>query len=61
MPAREDLQGTVERLTTILDSISEIFYTVDHAWRFTYLTFASLVVIAHPFVVAVEGTPSRRS
>jgi PAS domain S-box-containing protein len=37
MPAREDLQGTVERLTTILDSISEIFYTVDHAWRFTYL------------------------
>jgi PAS domain S-box-containing protein len=37
MLQREDLQRTVERLTTILDSLGEVFYTVDHAWRFTYL------------------------
>ena len=37
MPPREDPQRIVDRLTTILDSISEVFYAVDHAWRFTYL------------------------
>jgi PAS domain S-box-containing protein len=37
MPQREDLQRTVDWLWTILDSISAIFYTVDHAWRFTYV------------------------
>src|SRR5918911_1261808 len=37
MPQREDLQRMANRLTTMLDSISEIFYTVDHAWRLTYL------------------------
>src|SRR5438874_3691472 len=37
MSPREDLQRTVERLTTSLDSLSEVFYTVDQAWRLTYL------------------------
>lgn len=38
----------VDRLTTILDSISEIFYTVDHAWRFTYLNQQAERYIGRP-------------
>jgi PAS domain S-box-containing protein len=48
MPPREDLQRTVDRLTTILDSLSESFYTVDHAWRLTYLNHQAARYFGRP-------------
>lgn len=48
MPQREDRQRTVDWLTTILNSISAIFYTMDHAWRFTYLNPPAARYFGHP-------------
>ena len=48
MLQREDLQRMVDQLTTILDSISEVFYAVDHGWRFTYLNQQAERYIGRP-------------
>jgi PAS domain S-box-containing protein len=48
MPQREDLQRTVDRLTTILDSLSEVFYTVDHAWHLTYVNHQAARYFGRP-------------
>ena len=44
----QELARAAERLSTTLESISDAFFTVDEAWRFTYVNQQAAQLLKHP-------------